>query len=115
MLVSIGHVVQEKEEQYEQKLSSLRSNQLPSFSNIIASGKRKEVIGVVNAMYEAGLLDNTITKAELFERMAVVFGDPGLKEYATALSQIMQTYKYEGIFENLTEVAKQQRDNSDKK
>jgi len=115
MMGSVGKVVSDQEQQYENIIIGLRATQQQEYSNIVQAGRRKELIAILNAMYECGIAGNGISKAEWFERMAVACGDAGLKDYASPLHQIMNTYKYDGIFTELGEAAKRFQANSDKK
>lgn len=113
---AMGKVVQAQEQQYEQKIEFLKNNQQIAYDNIVTSGSRKELIAILNAIYESGLINNKqITKAEFFQRASILFGDSGMKDYATALSQVILAYKYDDIFHNLTQTAQQYREKSDKK
>ena len=91
--------LKERCSQYEQQIQAL-----PAASNIIADGKQKEVIAILNAVYEAGLITG-VSKKEFMQRMADACGCPGIANYSQALYGIKNTYKYDEIFKNLAEVA----------
>lgn len=102
----MGEAVRHQENQYEQKIGELQANQVQENTNIIATGKRKEMVALLNALYESSVIDKeNISKADFFARAAIMMGDPGLKDYATSLSQEVQTNKYDNIFDDFKKTA----------
>ena len=84
----------------------LASTQTPN-SNIVAEGKQKELIAILNGIYEMGLVSDC-TKAEYFKRMAQAYGAPALENYSASLNNVMNTAKYPEIFNNLKDAALKQ-------
>ena len=84
----------------------LASAQTPN-TNIVADGKQKELIAVLNGMYDMGLVTGC-TKAEYFKRMAHAYGAPALENYSAALNNVMNAAKYPEIFNTLKDVALKQ-------
>lgn len=109
-----GSFVQAQELQYESRINALQQA-IPSNTNIVAEQKRKELVAVLNALYESGLVNKDIvSKAEFFKRQAAAFGDPQLANYATQLTQIMLSNKYEDVFDQVTNAGigfRQKKDN----
>jgi len=88
-----------------------QNQQLPP-SCIVAEGKQKELIAILNVLYEAGYATGC-TKAEFMKRMADAMGAPGIANYTKALYNIKTTYKYDEIFQNLAEVAEREKTKND--
>ena len=84
-------------EQYEAQQQSLPA------TSIVADGKQKEVIAILNAIYEAGYI--TSSKKEFMRQVADAFGCEAIANYNKALYNIKNTYKYDDIFKELAEVA----------
>ena len=84
-------------EQYEAQMQSLPA------TSIVAEGKQKELIAILNAIYEAGYL--TGSKKEFMQRAADALGCEGIANYNKALYNVKNTYKYDDIFKDLAEVA----------
>lgn len=78
-------------------------------TNIIAEGKQKELIAIMNSIYEAGYVTGC-NKGEFMSRALSAFGIPETKQYNSALSNIMIAKKYEDIFTNLKDAAIAARD-----
>lgn len=89
--------LQERCAQYEAQIQALPSG------SIVAEGKQKEVIAILNAIYEAGYI--TGSKKDFMQRMADACGCDGIANYTKALYNIKNTYKYDEIFQNLAETA----------
>lgn len=83
--------------QYEAQMQAFPAD------SIVAEGKQKELIAILNAVYEAGLV--TCSKKDFMQRMADACGCDGIANYNKALYNIKNTYKYDEIFKNLAEVA----------
>ena len=84
-----------------------QTKELPPKS-IIADGMQNEFIAIFNAMYARGMV--TCTKAEFMKRMADALGAPAMAtNYAKALYNIKITYKYDEIFEQLSEIAEKEK------
>lgn len=88
--------------QYEQQLQALPA------TNIVAENKQKELTAIFNVIYKAGYVTG-ISMKDFMERAANVFGCPGMAKYASALYNVKTTYKYEDIFDNLRQVAQQEK------
>ena len=84
-------------EQYEAQMQSLPA------TSIVADGKQKELIAILNAIYEAGYI--TGSKKEFMQRAADALGCEGIANYNKALYNVKNTYKYDDIFKDLAEVA----------
>ena len=84
-------------EQYESQLQSLPA------ASIVAEGKQKEVIAILNAIYESGYI--TGSKKEFMQRMADALGCESIANYNKALYNVKNTYKYDEIFDKLAKVA----------
>ena len=85
--------------------------QLPE-TNIVAEGMQNEFIAIINAMYARGMF--TCTKKEAMERMANGLGCPQMaNNFNGQLYKIKATNKYSAIFEDLSEVAEQERMKND--
>ena len=103
--------VQEKyvrcaEEKQQAKLK-LASQSLPA-NNIVAEGMQNEFIAIFNAMHARGML--TCSKKEFIERMANALGCPQMaNNYSGQLYKIKLTNKYETIFDDLSDVARQEK------
>lgn len=111
---AMGQAVYAQEQQYENRISTLQQA-IPSYTNIVADQKRKELIAIINATYESGLVDREkITKTEFFRRQAAAYGDPQLADYARQLSQIMLSNKYEDVFSQVSEAGINYRTNKEK-
>ena len=106
-----GYVHQQEAEKqhWKQRCEEYEAAQqsLPSES-IIPDGKQKELIAIFNAIYKAGYV-NGISLKEFMERLANVFGCPGMANYAQALYNIKTAYKYDEIFDNLIKVAQTEK------
>ena len=79
---------------------------------IVADGKQKELVAVLNVIYEAGFVTGC-TKAEFMKRMADAFGAQGITNYNKALYNVKMTYKYDDIFTHLNEVAQAEKTKND--
>ena len=77
-------------------------------TNIVAENKQKELTAIFNVIYKAGYVTG-ISMKDFMERAANVFGCPGMAKYASALYNVKTTYKYEDIFDNLRQVAQQEK------
>ena len=96
-------------EEKHQAQQQLASQSLP-VTNVVSDGMQNELIAIFNAMYARGMV--TCTKKEFMERMANALGCPQMaNNYAKALYNIKLTYKYDEIFANLSEVAKEEKKN----
>lgn len=112
-LGTAGEAVYAQEQQYESRIATLQQS-IPSNTNIVADQKRKELIAVINAIYESGLIvKDNVTKAEFFKRQAIAYGDPQLADYARQLSQIMNSSKYEDIFDQVSSAGIEFRTNKE--
>ncbi len=80
-------------------------------SNVVVDGMQGELVAITNALFARGMF--TCNKEEFMERMAQAFGCPEMADYSRQLNQIMQADKYEDIFDELREVALQERDKDD--
>lgn len=110
---TVGEAVCAQEQQYEKRIATLQQA-IPSNTNIVADQKRKELIAVLNAIYESGMIDkDNVTKAEFFKRQAIAYGDPQLADYARQLSQIMNSSKYEDIFNQVSSAGIEFRTNKE--
>ena len=89
--------LQERCARYEAQAQALPAD------SIVADGKQKELIAILNAIYETGLV--TCSKKEFMQRMADACGCDSIANYNKALYNIKNTYKYDEIFKNLAEVA----------
>ena len=98
-----GRSIEEKEH-YRQQAESNRIEP----ANIVADGKQKELIAIFNAIYKAGYVSG-ISQKDFMERLANVFGCPGMANYAQALYNIKTTYKYDEIFDGLLKVAQTEK------
>lgn len=85
--------------QYQMQLATL---QAPN-ENIIAEGKQKELIAILDVLYESGYV--TCPKNEFMSRMSKAFGAERLEDYTAQLSNIKAANKYPGIFNSLCETA----------
>lgn len=94
-------------EEKQQAQLKLASQSLP-VSNIVAEGMQNEFIAVFNAMHARGMV--TCSKKEFIERMANALGCPQMaNNYSGQLYKIKLTNKYETIFEDLSDVAQQEK------
>lgn len=89
--------LQQRCAQYEAQMQALPAD------SIVAEGKQKELIAILNAIYESGLI--TGNKKDFMQRMAAACGCESIANYPKALYNIKNTYKYDEIFKNLAEVA----------
>ena len=89
--------LQKRCEQYEAQIQALPA------ASIVADGKQKEVIAILNAIYEAGYIIGS--KKDFMQRMANACGCDSIANYNKALYNIKNTYKYDEIFKNLSEIA----------
>lgn len=99
-------------EKYQlQKNNERLTAQLQSLSGgtVIADGKQKEMIAILNAIYETGMI--TCTKSEYMQRMGKALGAPTIENYSSSLHNIMTANKYDDIFNNLKETAKEAKNN----
>ena len=88
-------------------LEQLESQTLP-VPNIVAEGMQNEFIAIFNAMHARGMV--TCSKKEFIERMANALGCPQMaNNYSGQLYKIKLTNKYETIFEDLSDVAQQEK------
>lgn len=71
---------------------------------IVADGKQKKLIAILNAIFESGYIANC-HKKEFMQRMAAALGCPGIADYNKALYNVKNTYQYEEIFTELAQVA----------
>ena len=105
-----GYVQQQEAEKqhWQQRCEEYEAAQqsLPSGS-IVAEGKQKELIAILNVIYKGGYIVGT--QKEFMERMANALGCPGLANYSQALYNIKVAYKYDEIFDNLLKIAKQEK------
>lgn len=111
---TVGEAVYAQEQQYENRIATLQQA-IPSNTNIVAEQKRKEVVAVLNAIYESGLVDkDNVSKAEFFKRQAIAWGDPQIADYASKLTQIMNSTKYEDVFNQVSDAGIKFRTNKEK-
>ena len=94
--------LQERCAQYEAQMQALPAE------SVVAEGKQKEIIAILNALYKAGYIVG-ISQKEFMERMANALACPGLANYAQALYNIKITYKYDEIFDGLLKVAQKEK------
>jgi hypothetical protein len=114
VLGGMGDVLRGAQEKYvrcaEEKrlaLEQLESQTLP-VPNIVAEGMQNEFIAIFNAMHARGMV--TCSKKEFIERMANALGCPQMaNNYSGQLYKIKLTNKYETIFEDLSDVAQQEK------
>ena len=97
--VMYGRSVEEKE-RYRQQAESSQIEQ----TNIVAEGKQKKLIAILNAIFEDDYTEG-VTKKEFMQRMADAFGCPGIANYSQALYGVKNTYGYDDIFTELGKVA----------
>ncbi len=71
---------------------------------VVADGKQKKLIAILNAIYGSGYIVNC-SKKEFMQRMATALGCPGIADYNKALYNVKNTYQYEEIFTDLSQVA----------
>lgn len=90
----------EEKNTYRQQLAAAQIEPV----NIVADKKQKELIAIVNAIFEAGYVTDC-TKGEYMQRMATAFGAPSIANYSAPLYNVMNASKYEDIFNNLKDVA----------
>lgn len=72
--------------------------------SVVAEGKQKKLIAILNAIFESGYITNC-SKKEYMQRMATALGCPGISDYNKALYNVKNTYQYEEIFTDLAQVA----------
>ena len=98
------HQQEAEKQHWQQRCAQYEAEQqtLPP-ACIIAEGKQKEVIAILNAIYEAGYI--TGSKKDFMQSMADACGCDGIANYNKALYNIKNTYKYDDIFKDLAEVA----------
>ena len=106
-----GLMRQQEVEKYQLRMqnASLEAQlqTLPS-TPIIAEGKQKEIIAVLNTIYASGLITGC-TKNEYMQRMATALGVPDMaNNYAKHLYNIKLASKYSDIFKHLAAVAEQE-------
>ena len=88
-----------------------QQNQLPQTS-VVAEGMQNELIAIFNAMHARGMV--TCSKKEFMERMANALGCPQMaNNYSGQLYKIKSTNKYGAIFDDLSDVAEQERSKND--
>ena len=110
LMRGVAGVMQEKDAELyhmRQKCSQLEAEAETKAiepTSIIADGKQKKLIAILNAIYEGGYVTGC-SKKEFMQRAATLFGCPGLADYAKALYNVKNTYQYEEIFTDLAEVA----------
>jgi hypothetical protein len=97
-----GRCVEEKE-QLREIANAARIQPL----NIVAEGCQSDVIVILNAMYELGVIAGS--KKEFMQRMADALGCPGIADYSKQLYKAKWTNKYSDIFRKLAEVAEQEK------
>lgn len=97
--VLYGRSVEEKE-RYRQQAEAKQIEP----TNIVAEGKQKKLIAILNALYAAGYTEG-LSKKEFMQRMADAFGCPGIANYSQALYGVKNTYGYDDIFTELGKVA----------
>ena len=97
-----GRCVEEKE-QYRQQAEANRIEP----TNIVAEGCQSDVIAILNAMYESGLIAGS--KKEFMQRAADMLGCPGIADYSKQLYKAKWTNKYSDIFRKLAEVAEREK------
>ena len=106
-----GYVHQQEVEKrhWQQRCEEYEAAQqaLPNES-VVADGKQKELIAILNVIYKSGYVTG-ISQKEFMERMANVLGCPGLANYSQALYNIKTAYKYDDIFDDLLKVAKAEK------
>jgi len=73
-------------------------------ANIVAEGKQKKLIAILNAIYEDEYIEGA-SKKEFMQRMADALGCPGIANYSQALYGVKNTYGYDEIFTHLGQVA----------
>ncbi len=73
-------------------------------TSIVADGKQKKLVAILNAIYESGYIVDC-SKKEFMQRMATMLGCPGIADYSKALYNVKNTYQYEEIFTDLAQVA----------
>jgi len=96
------HHLRKQNASLEQQLST------PANTSVIAEGKQKEMIAVLNTLYASGLITNC-TKSEFMQRMALALGVPDMaNNYAKHLYNIKLASKYSDIFKHLAQVAQQE-------
>lgn len=114
VLGGIGDVLSGAQEKYvrcaeekRQAQEQLASKSLP-MSNIVTEGMQNEFIAIFNAMHARGMV--TCSKKEFIERMANALGCPQMaNNYSGQLYKIKLTNKYEDIFDDLSDVARQEK------
>lgn len=111
-LEALNGLLQIERENNEHYKNLLAEYEQPN-PNALLPGKRKEIIAVLNAMYEMFCDKSVCSKQEFFQRQAAALGDEGLAEYSSPLYQILQAQKYESVFDNLSETALTYRANCD--
>ena len=94
-------------EEKQQAQLKLASQSLP-VSNIVAEGMQNEFIAIFNAMHARGMV--SCSKKDFMERMANALGCPQMaNNYSGQLYKIKLTNKYEAIFDDLSDVARQEK------
>ena len=101
--IMYGRSLEEKEH-YRQQAEANRIEP----ANIVPDGKQKALIAIFNVIYKAGYVSG-ISQKEFMERVATLFGCPGMANYSQALYNIKTAYKYDEIFEGLLKVAKEEK------
>ena len=114
MLGGMGEVLTGVREKYvrcaeekQQAIQRLASESLPQ-ANIVADGMQNEFIAIFNAMHARGMV--TCSKKEFIERMANALGCPQMaNNYSGQLYKIKLANKYDKIFDELSDVAQQEK------
>lgn len=94
-----GRSVEEKEQLRQQA----EANRIEP-KNIVAEGRQKKLIAILNAIFEDGYTEG-VSKKDFMQLMSNAFGCPGLANYSQALYGIKNTYGYDDIFTRLAQVA----------
>lgn len=100
--VMFGRSMEEKEQLRQQ----VESAQIAP-SNMVAEGCQSDIIAILNAMYECGLIKGS--KTEFMQRIANALGCPGIADYSKQLYKAKWTNKYSEIFRKLGEAAEREK------
>ena len=100
--VMFGRSIEEKEQLRRQ----VESAQITP-SNVVAEGCQSDIIAILNAMYECGLIKGS--KTEFMQRIADALGCPGIADYSKQLYKAKWTNKYSEIFRKLGEAAEREK------
>ena len=90
--------LQERCARYEAQAQALPAD------SVVAEGKQKKLIAILNAIYEDGYIEG-VSKKEFMQRISDALGCPGLANYSQALYGVKNTYGYDDIFTRLAKVA----------